>query len=60
MNELRIGDRVVVDGETVVVAGFSPMSVIPPVVYLADPETGDQLDAVLLDEVEKAKRDTGG
>jgi hypothetical protein len=56
-HELQIGDRVVARGETFVVVGFSPMSIVPQVVYLADPETGGQLDAVLLEEVEKVKRD---
>lgn len=59
MSELRVGDRIVVDGETVIVAGFSPMSVIPPVVYLNDPETGEHLDVVLLEELEKAKAHEG-
>lgn len=58
MHELRVGDRVVFHGETVVVAGFSPMSVVPAVVYLNDPDTGQQLDTVLLEEIEKAKRDS--
>jgi hypothetical protein len=56
MSELRVGDHIVVDGHTVVVAGFSPISVVPAIVYLNDPQTGEQLDIVLLEELEKAKR----
>jgi hypothetical protein len=57
MSELRVGDRIVVRGETVVIAGFSPVSVVPAIVYLDDPETGERLDAVLLEEVVRATRD---
>jgi hypothetical protein len=57
VSELRVGDQIVVDGETLVIAGFSPMSVVPPIVYLNDRETGERLDTVLLEELEKAKRD---
>lgn len=56
MSELRVGDHVVVHGETVVIVGFSPMSVVPQVVYVKDPETDEQLDVVLLEEVERARR----
>ncbi|MGH2933413.1 MAG: hypothetical protein ACRDL2_02725 [Gaiellaceae bacterium] len=59
VSELRIGDRVVVHGEIVAVAGFSPMSVVPRLVYLDDPETGERLDVALLEEIEKAKRAQG-
>lgn len=57
MSELRVGDQIVVDGETVVIAGFSPMSVVPPVVYLNNPETGERIDVVLLEQVVQAKRE---
>jgi hypothetical protein len=56
MSELRVGDHIVVDGQTVVIAGFSPISIVPPIVYLNDPQTGERLDAVLLEELEKTKR----
>jgi len=54
VSEFRVGDCIVVDGETVVIAGFSPISVAPAIVYLADAQTGERLDVVLLEELEKA------
>lgn len=58
MSKLRVGDRFILNGRTVVVTGFSPMSVTPTVVYLKDPQTDERLDVVLLEEIEKAKRAT--
>jgi len=60
VSELRIGDQIVIHGETVVITGFSPISVVPPIVYVDDPETGEKLDTVLLEELEKAKRSGAG
>ena len=57
MKELLVGDPVVLRGVAFVVGGFSPVSVVPRVVYLNDSETGRQLDVVLLDEVLAERHD---
>lgn len=57
MNDLQVGDSVVVRGEIFVVGGFSPASVEPTLVFLNDPLTGERLEVVLLDELRAADAD---
>lgn len=50
MVEFRIGERASMRGKTFVIVGISPMSVVPEVLHLECPETGERTEANL-DEV---------
>lgn len=50
MVEFRIGECISMHGRTFVILGFSPMSVVPPILYLECLETGERAEADL-DEV---------
>jgi hypothetical protein len=45
MVQFRIGERVSLRGETFVIVGLSPVSVVPRVVHLEHPDTGEPVDA---------------
>ena len=51
---MRVGDEVIVQGETLVVSGFSPMSIVPQLAYLDDPTTGGRLE-VPIEELAQAQ-----
>jgi hypothetical protein len=48
---MHVGDRVIFHGETLVVSGFMPMSIVPQLAYLDDPATGERLE-VPMEELE--------
>ena len=45
MDELHIGDRVMLGGRVFLVRGISPMSIVPCRVHLEDAETGEEVEA---------------